>query len=267
MLHLLSIEFKKVQKYKTFWILIGLLFLMMILVFLGVQGFIDEIVENSKTDSPVALPELGLYSFPDIWHNMTFLAGYFRPILGIVMIILISNEFHNKTIRHNIINGLSRKDFYLAKVYMMLSIAVVFVLLLFLSGGVLGITNTVDPTFAGFAEKLHFVGGFLLETVFYLFFVLFLSLLLKRAGLSIGLLIIYTYIIEPIIVYKLPENLKSLMPLQAIGDIIQLPNTQLMRLFNFEFSETLYFSQIGIAAVWALVFAFVSYRLVTRRDL
>ncbi|MCF8338432.1 MAG: hypothetical protein K9I74_10680, partial [Bacteroidales bacterium] len=78
---------------------------------------------------------------------------------------------------------------------------------------------------------------------------------------------IYTYIIEPIIVYKLPDNLKSLMPLQAMGDIIQLPNTQLMRLFNFEFSETLYFSQMGIAAVWALVFAFVSYRLVTRRDL
>ena len=267
MLHLLSIEYKKVQKYKTFWILIGLLFLMMILVFLGVQGFLDEVVENSKRNSPVALPQVSIYSFPDIWHNMTFLAGYFRPILGIVMIILISNEFHNKTIRHNIINGMSRQDFYLAKVYMMLSIAVVFVILLFISGTVLGLINTVNPSFGLFVERLHFVGGFLLETVFYLFFVLFLSFLLKRAGLSIGLLIIYTYIIEPVIVYKLPDTLKSWMPLQAIGDIIQLPNTQLMRLFNFQFSDTLYYSQIGIAAVWALIFAFLGYRLVTNKDL
>ncbi len=267
MLHLLSIEYKKVQKYKTFWILIGLLFLMMILVFLGVQGFLDEVVENSKRNSPVALPQVSIYSFPDIWHNMTFLAGYFRPILGIVMIILISNEFHNKTIRHNIINGMSRQDFYLAKVYMMLSIAVVFVILLFISGTVLGLINTVNPSFGLFVERLHFVGGFLLETVFYLFFVLFLSFLLKRAGLSIGLLIIYTYIIEPVIVYKLPDTLKSWMPLQAIGDIIQLPNTQLMRLFNFQFSDTLYYSQIGSAAVWALIFAFLGYRLVTNKDL
>lgn len=267
MLHLLSIEYKKVQKYKTFWILIGLLFLMMILVFLGVQGFLDEVVENSKRNSPVALPQVSIYSFPDIWHNMTFLAGYFRPILGIVMIILISNEFHNKTIRHNIINGMSRRDFYLAKVYMMLSIAVVFVILLFISGTVLGLINTFSPSIGLFVERLHFVGGFLLETVFYLFFVLFLSFLLKRAGLSIGLLIIYTYIIEPVIVYKLPDTLKSWMPLQAIGDIIQLPNTQLMRLFNFQFSDTLYYSQIGIAAVWALIFAFLGYRLVTKKDL
>ena len=267
MLHLLSIEYKKVQKYRTFWILIGLLFLMMILVFLGVQGFLDEVVENSKTSSPVALPQVSIYSFPDIWHNMTFLAGYFRPILGIVMIILISNEFHNKTIRHNIINGLSRRNFFLSKVYMMLSIALVFVVLLFISGTVLGIINTVNTSFSLFVQKLHFVGGFLLETIFYLFFVLFLSLLLKRAGLSIGLLIIYTYIIEPIIVYKLPEGMKSWMPLQAIGDIIQLPNTQLMRLFNFQFSETLYYGQIGIAAIWAVIFAFFGYRLVTKKDL
>lgn len=267
MLHLLSIEFKKVRKYKTFWILIGLLFLMMILVFLGVQGFLDEVIKNSKTKSPVALPQVSIYSFPEIWHNMTFLAGYFRPILGIVMIILISNEFQNKTIRHNIINGLSRQDFFLAKVYMMLSMALVFVLLLFISGTALGVVNTENMSFGLFAEKIHFVGGFLLETIFYLFFVLFLSILLKRAGLSIGLLIIYTYIVEPIVVYKLPESLKSWMPLQAIGDIIQMPNTQLMRLFDFQFSETLYYSQMGIAALWAGIFAYIGHRLITKKDL
>lgn len=267
MLHLLSIEFKKVQKYKTFWILIGLLFLMMVLVFLGVQGFLDEVVDSSKRNSPVALPQISIYTFPDIWHNMTFLAGYFRPILGIVTIILISNEFHYKTIRHNIINGLSRSNFFMAKVYMLLSISIVFVLLLFLSGTILGLINTPQTTFSLFTEKMHFVGGFLLETVFYIAFVLFLSLLLKKAGLSIGLLIIYTYIIEPIIVYKLPDKLKAWMPLQSIGDIIQLPNTQLMRLFNFEFSESLYYSQLGIGLMWTVIFGFAGYLLVSRRDL
>jgi len=267
MFHLLHIEFKKLFKYKTFWILTGLFFLLTALVFFGIQGFIDEVTSDTNQRSPIPIPSMSIYNFPDIWHNITFLAGYLKTILGIIFIILMTNEYHFKTVRHNIINGLSRMDYLKGKTMLMLTLSFALAVIILVVGLILGIQSTPNLTFAVALEKMLFVAGYLFETIAYLVLVMFIAILLRRAGLAIGLLLLYTYIIEPILAYKLPDAVVPYLPLQAIGNIIQVPNTQLMRLFGVEFGEGMSVTAIFITLGWMIIFAFSSIMLMKKKDL
>lgn len=267
MLHLLLIEQKKLLKYRTFWILTGLFFGLMVLVFFGVQGFVNEVTQNTNQKSPVAFPEMSLYRFPDIWHNITFLAGYFKTILGIIFLILLTNEYHFKTVRFNIINGLSRRDYFLAKALLMTVLSIALTLLIVIAGTILGITNTENLTFRIAAENMAFPVGYLVETLCYLTIVFFIGTILRKSGLAIGLLLLYTYIIEPILAFKLPDIISPFLPLQAIGNIIQVPNTQLMKVFGVEFSEGISLAAMGTSVVWAIIFGGLTYYILKTRDL
>ena len=70
-----------------------------------------------------------LYHFPDIWQNLTYISTYFQPILAIIVIISLTNEFSFKTIRQNIIDGFDRKDFLVSKllsIFISLNLATIF---------------------------------------------------------------------------------------------------------------------------------------------
>ena len=115
MIKLLKIDFKKIRGSRVFWILTGLYALLIILFFFGVQGFLDDLADEANKKSPIPLPGLSAYSLPDIWHNLAYIAGYFKMFLGVVVIILITSEYSYKTIRQNVISGMSRWDFLKSK--------------------------------------------------------------------------------------------------------------------------------------------------------
>ena len=122
MINLLKIELKKTVTNKTFWVLTGLYVLLLGLVFFGVQSVINEISTNASKTSSISIPKVSIYNFPDIWQNLTYLAGFFKIFLAVVVIIFITNEFSFKTIRQNIITGMSRVDFIFYKMQFFLSL-------------------------------------------------------------------------------------------------------------------------------------------------
>ena len=65
-----------------------------------------------------------IYQFPDIWHNITYVAGFLKFILAIYMIISITNEMTYDTLRQNIMNGLSRVDFIISKLVLVFLLSV-----------------------------------------------------------------------------------------------------------------------------------------------
>jgi len=109
MLHLLKIELKKMTSYRTFWVVCGLYFItigfstasgMEFLKWLA--SFIDGFGENLNID------RIPLYHFPDVWLNLVWWSGLFKVLLGIMVVISITNEYSYRTVRQNIIDGLSR---------------------------------------------------------------------------------------------------------------------------------------------------------------
>lgn len=267
MIKLLKIDYKKIRGSKVFWILAGLYALLIILFFFGIQGFLDDLAEEANEKSPIPLPGLSAYSMPDIWHNLVYIAGFFKMFLGVIVIILITNEFSYKTIRQNIITGLSRWDFLQSKFITIGVIALGATLLVFIIGMILGPIHTDELTFGKIFGKTEFLLAYFLEVYAFLMMAFLIGLLVKRSGFAIGLLLLYFYIVEPLIRWKLPEEVCYFFPKQAIGTMIDIPNTSIMRLFGVEFQDYISPWDVLIVVGYVILFGALSYWVMKKRDL
>lgn len=267
MIRLLKIEFKKVANNKTFWILVGLYAIIAGTIFFGVQTVINEFMVDAGKKAPIPVSKISLYEFPGIWQNLTYLAGYLKMILAIVVIIFITNEYAYRTIRQNIITGLSRWDFLVSKLLMVAAISFAATLFLFIIGLILGFTNTPEVTFSMMFDNLIFVFTYFLELFAFMTFALMLGILAKRSGFSIGLLFLYFYVIERYINYKLPNDLGDFLPIQAIGRLIDIPNTALMKIFGLNFRAYIALQDVLVVGFYTALFIFLMHLILKKRDL
>lgn len=267
MTKLLKIELRKIAPNKTFWILLGLYTVVLGAVLISFQGFIDNITSQAGAKSPVPIPDLSIYTFPEIWHNLTFISGYFKIVLGILAVVMITNEYSFKTIRQNVISGLSRLDFLKAKVLLAAMISIYSMILVFILSMILGLINSPTTAFTDMYPKTVFLLAFCLETFSYLCFAMLIGFLVKRSGIAIGILLLYSFVVEPIVNYYLPYNIDEYMPLSSIRNMIDIPNTSLMRLFGVEFQGYIALPDALLVSGYAALFIGFCYWVISKRDL
>jgi len=272
MIRLLRIEFRKLKPYKAFWVMLIFYTVLLAIMVFGIPGLIDWVAEKSG-DSKIRIFKAIVFNFPDIWQNIAFVAGlriFIKMILGLIAIVLITNEYGNLTIRSNIISGLSRGEFLAGKILLIAVLAVFSTVIIFFSGLYLGFTNSSTKAFVDVLGKMSFLGGYFLEVFVFLIFALFIGILLRKTGFSIIILLAY-FVVEFILDHKLPDSFSPYLPLNAMNNIIRSPNTSLMKLkspgFNFDFQEVISFTDVGIAMAWAAIFIMLSYLLLKKRDI
>ena len=158
MIKLFKIEFKKILTYKIFWILTGLYFIFLSVGLLMAEFMINNIVDNTNKQLPIPIPHVTIYFFPWLWQNMAFFATirYVLIFPAIVIIILVTNEFTFKTIRQNVINGMSKAEFLISKLLIIFLISAVMTALLTIGTLIIGISHTSELTFAMVVEKSSF---------------------------------------------------------------------------------------------------------------
>ncbi len=273
MIRLLKIELRKYLSYKAFWLMVIFYASLIIFMIFGIPGLIDYIAEKSGEPTKFRVFKAIVFNFPDIWQNITYVASarfFIKIILGIIVIIIITNEYHFLTIRSNIISGFSRKDFLMAKVLLIVLLALFSTVIIFFSGLYLGLVHSISHSLADIFGKTIFLLGYFIEVFTYLLFCLFIGLLFKRTGISIIVHFAY-FIVEPILDYKLSDKLTPYLPLNAMNHIIYTPNTSLIKVkspgFNFTFQEFISVSDVGICLVYTALFIFLSYLVLQRRDL
>ena len=116
MKRIVRIELLKIKSYSTFWVLTSLYFLILVTIFFSGKFFLDFLASKGESLGNIVDPSrIPIYDFPDVWHNLTYVAGFLKFILAIYVIISITNEINYGTIRQNIMNGLSRWDFLISK--------------------------------------------------------------------------------------------------------------------------------------------------------
>jgi ABC-type transport system involved in multi-copper enzyme maturation permease subunit len=117
---LIKIEWLKIKKYPVFWWMLGIV----ALTYPGVNFMFYKIFhfENSHMEKNEAMATNLLkmligdpFTFPEAWHSIAYLSSAFVMVPAILIVMLINNEYTYKTNRQNIIDGLNRKDFILAK--------------------------------------------------------------------------------------------------------------------------------------------------------
>ena len=85
------------------------------------------------------LAEQGIFNFPYIWHFNTFVAALLKIFLAIIIVSMMSNEYTYKTIKQNLIDGLSKKEFIASKFLTVVLFSLVSTGFVFVTSLILGI--------------------------------------------------------------------------------------------------------------------------------
>jgi hypothetical protein len=264
MVRLLAIEWLKIRRYRTFWILAGLFIILFPLWNYGITNSIIQ-MGNGKSSGISFLSQA--YSFPDVWENLGFWGSIFVLFLSVLVIILTTNEFTFRTHRQNVIDGWKRLDFYHAKVGQVILFSFLATLFLVIVGLIFGfVSGGADGVAYGWEKVLWF---FLL-CLDYMGFALLLALMIRRSGLAIGLFFLYSFILENLIKgmlnWKLPQPVGNFLPLQSSDELLPF---SLMRTLGSMVSHGPEISDWTYAAVtagWCLVYYLIGRRLLLARD-
>ena len=272
MRRLFRIEWLKLKSYKVFWILIGMYFVGITLVSSGVRFFMEFLKSRGAEFQGLDPTIIPFYDFPDVWHNITYMATFFKIVLSFIVIISVTNEISYRTLRQNIIDGLSKKDFLISKFNFIVILAAAATLALFLIGSVTGLLySNVGPQYM--FKSLDFLGAYFVEVVTFLTFAFLVGLLLRKAGFAIVTIFMYTLIFEPILVVNFEHNpfvpgilasTAPYWPVKAMNNLIRLPY---QRYFFMEVQDYVSWIDLGIVLLWLSTFTSLIYLKLSRKDL
>ncbi len=266
MSRLIKLEWLKIRSNATFWVLVGLHIGIVLLITLSGKIFLGTLTIDGNNLKDLAMSgNIPIYQFPDIWHNITYVAGFLKFILAIYVIISITNEIAYDTLRQNIMNGLSRVDFILSKLFLVFLLSIGSTLFVFITGFSLGITTTTGLALHDMIKYSGFIPAYFLQLSAYLIFALFIGLLIRRTGLAMGLLFLYSLIIEPVLGLRIQnEVIKGFLPMRSISNLIHMPfGKYLLR----EVQDYVTFREIIIVIAYMAVFLAFIYLLLKKRDL
>lgn len=261
---LLDIEWLKIKRYRTFWVLIGLFVLLLPLWNYEVaKGII------SVGGGPQGINFLSTaYDFPGVWGNMGWWGSIFIMFLSILVIILTTNEYTFRTHRQNVIDGWSRMQFYHAKVGMVLALSVLATVYLFIIGAVFGVVNS--GSFSGMFSEFQQILYFFLLSVDYLGFALFIALWIKRSGLAISLFLLYCLIVENILKFfinsKMDFKLGNFLPLQSSDELLPFPLMRMMQSAMGKSTDISMTYYVIVTLVWCAIYYFAGRRMLQRSD-
>ncbi|WP_324023198.1 ABC transporter permease [Maribacter sp. BPC-D8] len=229
------------------------------------------------------LADQGIFNFPYIWHFNTFITAFFKLFLAIVIVSMMSNEYSNKTIKQNLIDGLSKKEFILSKFLTVITFALVSTIFVFLVSLVLGLIYSDFTEISIILSDLEFLFAFFIKLTGFFSFCLFLGVLVKRSAFALGFLILWQVfegIFRGIIRWKFFDGettdvIMGFFPLQAMFNLIKEPFSRLGAVQSVvnQMGETLaldYYIQwyeIVIVMAWIAIFIYGSYAILKRRDL
>lgn len=127
------------------------------------------------------------FGFPKIWQTASYYGGCLLLLPGLLLLILVTNEFTYRTHRQNIIDGLSRKQFVEVKLMLGLVIALASTLMVIITALLFGFLNYSSFSLSGFEN----VGFFFLKALTYNFVAVLMGVLIRRTGFAIAVYFIY----------------------------------------------------------------------------
>ncbi|HRG17729.1 MAG TPA: ABC transporter permease [Flavobacterium lutivivi] len=278
MKRLLSIEFQKIWKNRASRILTIGYFI--ILSFIAMIASIKFDIGNFK----IHFAEMGIFNFPFIWHFNTWIASVLKFFLAIVIVSMIANEYTYGTLKQNLIDGMSKKEFILSKFLTIVAISAFSTLFIFILSLVLGFTFSSYNELGIVFSDLEYLVAYFVNLVGFFSLCLFLAVLIKRSAFALGFLFIW-FLIEKISYsyFKFEvfnrssrvDDVYSFFPLESIGNLLVEPFTRfsVIRTIQTTIGDntikdySIHFSSILIVCIWVSIFIYASYKIIQKRDL
>lgn len=279
MLRLLKIEWNKIYYYKTARVFTIIYFVMLI-----VLGVILSVIKPNIGGMKLDIAKLGMFNFPEIWQNITYIVAIGKIFIAVIIITNVTNEYSNRTLKQNLIDGLSKKEFLTSKVLTNLLFATLSTLFVFGIALALGMIFSENKEFT--LNGIEYIGTYFLKLNLFFSICLFLSLLLRKSAFAfLGLIVLWMiegaistgeFLIKAWIdggfenVDPYGFYMSNYLPLNVSSKLIDFPKMNVegfvMGGSIFKYS-TVDWTFVIAAFIYIVLFLFFSFRLLKKRDL
>ena len=278
MKRLLAIELQKIWKNKASKVLTLSYFIL--LTFIALIASIKFDLGPLK----IHLAEMGIFNFPFIWHFNTYIAAILKFFLAIVIVSMMANEYSYGTLKQNLIDGLSKKEFIQSKFLTVVVFSAVSTIFIFVMSLILGLSFSSYTEFSIIFSDLEYLMAYFIKLVGFFSFCLFLGILVKRSAFAIGFLFVWNIlegIAKGLLTFKIfPDSdtasyITQFFPLESMSNLIVEPFSRLslvksigtqIGIQNIK-DYSVHWSGILIVVIWTIIFVFLSYKLLKKRDL
>lgn len=278
MLRLLHIELQKLRYNRAAKVISIIYFVLITFIALIAS------IEFNFGDFHFRVADQGIFNFPFIWQFNTYVAATLKLFLAIVIVSMISNEYSYRTLKQNLIDGLSKKEFLLSKFLTILLFSIVSTIFIIVVSLILGYRFSDYNEIGIVFSDLQYVGAYFIKLVAFFSFCLFLGVLVKRSAFALGFLFVWQiieWLTYGVLKWKLfrdtdiADNIAQFYPLNAMANLIKEPFSRLGAIqsaanqlgenFDKDYSVTLI--NVVIVLVWTSVFLYGSYAILKKRDL
>lgn len=284
MKRLLSIELQKIWQNKASKVLTIIYFLSLTLL------ATIALIEFEFGPFKFRAAESGFFNFPYIWHFTTYVASWLKIFLAVIIVSMIANEYSYGTLKQNLIDGMSKKEFLLSKIYTILLFSAVSTVLVFIISLILGLKYSSFTEVGIIFSDLEYLFAYFLKHVAFFSFCLFLALLIKRSAFTLGFIFVWflgenvghAILKYKILGYKHSDKstavidwVKDALPLESMSNLIVEPFSRLSfiksvtKTVGTSIEKNYNVEPIFIAIVlfWTALFLFLSFKILKKRDL
>ena len=260
------------KNYRPYWVLVIMYLLSVALLCCGGFLFLQFLKRQGADFNGLDPTLIPLYDFPDVWQNSAYLGSFCKVILGFIVVISVANDDSYRTLRQNIIDGLSKSEFWFSKLIHIVVLSVSATIFLFFLGLLMGGLYSNEEGYPHVFHSLDFLWAYFLVLLTYLSFCFWIALLLPRAGLVIVGLFLYTIMFEPFLaiflenfphVYDVIRNAVKFLPVRSLYNLIPVP---FPKFFLREFQEFVAFGDTLIVFGWLLINLGLSYFILKKKD-
>ncbi len=278
MRRLLNIELQKLQYNRSAKVIVIIYFLLITFIALIAS------IEFDFAQVHFRLADQGIFNFPYIWHFNTYIAAILKLFLAIVIVSMVSNEYSYNTIKQNLIDGLSKKEFILSKFLMVIVFSIISTIFIFIVSMILGLSFSDYTEMGIIFSGMEYIFAYFLKLVAFFSICLFFGVLLKRSAFALGFLIVWQ-VIEAILYSllkwqifrgsEIADQISQFFPLNAMSNLIKEPFSRMgiiqsaANQLGESFTKTyeIGFLNIIIVIIWTVLFVYWSYAILKKRDL
>lgn len=283
MKRLLSIEFQKIWKNKASKVLLIAYFVLLSFIALIAS------IKFSIGTFEIRIADQGIFNFPYIWHFNTYIAALFKIFLAIVIVSMMANEYTYGTLKQNLIDGLSKKEFIISKFIVVVTFALASTLFIFVMSLILGYSFSSYNEIGIVFSDMEYLLAFFVKLIAFFSFCLFIGILVKRSAFALGFLFIW-FIAENIFYWivkflilggddktkNFGDTIIQFFPIESMSNLIKEPFSRLSAIKTIEATiggakvvkdYSIHFSQISIVLIWTAIFIYASYYILKKRDL
>lgn len=281
MFRLLSIEFHKLKYNRASKVLS--------IIYFGLLTSIALIAAIKFDIGPVKfhLAEMGIFNFPYIWHFNTYIASLLKFFLLLVIVSMMANEYSYKTLKQNLIDGLSKKEFILSKFYTVIAFALISTVFIFVVSLILGYFYSDYNELSIVFSSLDYLLAYFIKLVGFFSMGLFFGMLVKRSAFAVGAMIVWL-IIENMFrgylfwtfrgtddTFDRVASYMKFLPFESLSNLVKEPFSRLgaVKSVANQIGEEItkdhgvHTLDLVIVLCWTTIFIYLSYALLKKRDL